>query len=1071
MRILNNFCIIIFTLLVHRFRYSLYILPSFFYFINHAESTSVTLGIDWGEEFVEASIAFRGHRPDILLTGTGSRKFENAVYLLGDTRLFDKEASSFSVKDPSKTLQKSAHLLGVPFTSNSKWSRVSTLKASEVVETLKKNNVPFHWDYTPYEFGVSKDGQLHLKVLKDSMVGLEEATGHFFNHLKHVALEKLLSLKAIESYDSNVEMLAVISIPCNYTQNQRKALVFAAESAGLKVVDLVHGISAAAWFHTLEMPPGTRKIMYYDLGSFGANVGVVEAKVPPPKSKEFPQIRTLSCVTYPGIGGRQHDLLLAEYLRNKFEREHDLKLMPGNPKSLQKLLKNSNKAKMKLSLSNSASVEVDNLVKNKHLNAKVTRSEFDKLLEPVLKELHVPINMALEKANLKFSDLDSVEMLGGAWRVPSVTAKLSEIVKPLQLGFHLNAEESIAMGCGYLAAAHNPFFRMKKMELFDNAVFDYVLHVKGPDLDKRVTLYKSVDKINSSKIVKVNTVNNFNVTIYETSNPNEPSSEVKVLDYKIKGVDDLLSKHKNDMLAQVTLSFKTENGLISLNKVLAKPVKKALDTSKSDTTKSETLKSDTTDSTHEDTSSPESKKESETKKTSDATDSGYESSDSEEPSGPERPEDKSPESDSSESSKKVDETHKTPEGDSSAGEFPKDTDKTVDDLKDKTTESSSEQTDLKDKEKDTSQSQTNASSETTTETSDSKQDKTTVDQKDAKKEDKKEEDKTKDSKKEDKTKDSKKEDKTKDSKKEDKTKDSKKDSKTTQDQKDKSPKEPVDDSVNLEFVDNTVNVYHLKKLHESKNNIQLLVNKDKAAIERSQLKNRLESTLYKYKGVLKSDDFKSACKPNEEQTLTEKVKFLMDWFDENSYSATSETLNKHLDELNGLGTPIYNRMNNNLNRESLVKFGDDNFSELQERLNKLLEEKPFLKDQNASLDLFNNNVSWWEQVKKDQANLPLHEDGLFDSTTIKTKLDVSKLVLKNLESILPPEPPKVTPETPTPQPDATSQPDTSTPKPETPVEPTPETSDSTQKPSEDAKQASDTPEPQPEDKTEKHPEL
>ncbi|XP_954287.1 HSP70 chaperone, putative [Theileria annulata] len=1039
MTILNNFCIIIFILLVRRFRHSLYILPSFFYFVNHCESTSVTLGIDWGEEFVEASIAFRGHRPDILLTGTGSRKFENAVYLLGDTRLFDKEASSFSVKDPTKTLQKSAHLLGVPFTSNSKWSRISTLKASEVAETLKKNNVPFHWDYTPYEFGVSKDGQLHLKVLKDSMVGLEEATGHFFNHLKYVALEKLLSLKAIDSFDSNVEMLAVISIPCNYTQNQRKALVFAAESAGLKVVDLVHGISAAAWFHTLEMSPGTRKIMYYDLGSYGANVGVVEAKVPPRKSKEIPHIRTLSCVTYPGIGGRQHDLLLAEYLRNKFETENDLKLMPGNPKSLQKLLKNSNKAKMKLSLSNSASVEVDNLVKNKHLNVKVTRSEFDKLLEPVLKELHVPINMALEKANLKFSDLDSVEMLGGAWRVPSVTAKLSEIVNPLRLGFHLNAEESIAMGCGYLAAAHNPFFRMKKIELFDNAVYEYVLHVKGPDLDKRVTLYKPIDRINNAKKVKVNTVNNFNVTIYETSDPNDPSSEVKVLDYKIKGVDDLLSKHKNDMLAQVTLSFKTENGLISLNKVFAKPVKKAPETPKTETSKSDT------DPSHEEASGPESKTESETK-TSDGTDSGYESDGSQETSEPEKPQDKSLD-DEPESAKKPDEASKTTEGETSVGEFAKDTDKNLD-LK-PSSEPGSEDTDLKDKDQETPESQTKVSSETTPGTGDLNDDKST-DQKDENKLDDQKDKSTTDQ--------------------EDKSATEQKDKTSEQkdkmsEQKDKTTKEPTDDHVNLEFVDNTVNVYHDKKLNESKNNIQLLVNKDKATIERSQLKNRLESTLYKYKGVLKSDDFKSACKPNEEETLSEKVKSLLEWFDENSYSATSEVLNKHLDELNNLGNPIYTRMNNNLNRESVVKFGDDNFNELHERLNKLLEEKPFLKDQNASLDLFNNNFSWWDQVKKDQASLPLHEDGLFDLPMIKTKLDICRLVLRNLESIPPPVEPKETSDETSPQPDSTTA------QPDTPGESTPEPSEPTQTPSTDTKEVPDAVYSQPEIETEKHSEL
>ncbi|UKK00327.2 HSP70 chaperone [Theileria orientalis] len=1060
----TRFCILNYTSLSYRIKILLIVFVLFFNLSQFTNCTTVTLGIDWGEEYVEASIAFRGHRPDILLTGTGSRKFENAVYLLGDTRLFDKEASSFALKDPSKTLQKSAHLLGIPFASNSKWTRMSTVKASDVVETLKKNNVSFHWDYTPYEFGVSKDGQLHLKVLKDSMVGLEEATAHFFNHLKNVALDKLVSVKAIESHDSKVEIMAVISIPCNYTQNQRRALVFAAESAGLKVVDLVHGITAAAWFNTLEMGPGTKKILYYDLGSSGANVGIVEARVPPPKSKDYPQIRTLSCVTYPGIGGRQHDLLLAEYLRDKFESDNNVKLMPGNPRSLQKLLKSVNKAKMKLTLSETASVEVDNLVKNKHLNFKLTRSDYDKLLDPVLQKLSEPLNMALREANLKLSDLDSIEMLGGAWRVPSVTMKLSESVKPLHLGFHLNAEESIAMGCGYLAAAHNPFFRMKKIELYDNAVFEYVLHVKGPDLDKRVTLYKSGDRINHSKVVKVNTTNSFNLSIYENYTDSEAKSgegsdktdksdksdktdksdkssthtertgkqskgskvdisdstpmDVKVLDYKVTGVEDMLLSQKKDRVAQVSLTFKTENGVIRLIKVSGKPVKKHgdkklnktmydLSTSEHTFSNLEDLKNKGMDQEAEgldDSVTTESQVAEDTEGT---TESPSEVSDVEHPPSEDdaletgasahtpgtTPSTTPGTTPSAKSTDHASEKHgvhedKHEHSEASTGKASSGDAGTEDPGAGagSTTTTATGTTADKD---DTTQSGASADKDATTQSSVSAdKDATTQSSVSADKEPGKDGDKEHEGTKSDHKKDATKE----------------KDEKTTKESlKEKLMSKLNEDQVDLQFVDNTMDLYHDNKLKETMKNIETLVIRDKLAQERSHLKNKLESMLYKYKGVLRSEDFKAACKPNEEQMLSEKVKSLLEWFDEHSYKATLETFKKHLEELNELGTPIYRRMDNNVNRESLVKSTDAEFAELQEKLTQLLSEKPFLNDNATTLEMFRNNVAWWEQIKEDQAKLPLFEEGLFDHTTVKSKVDLNRMLLKNLQQIQPPQ--------------------------------------------------------------------
>ncbi|AFZ80058.1 DnaK family member protein [Theileria equi strain WA] len=536
--------------------------------ISCCSATTATLGIDWGEEFVKVSIAFRGHRPDILLTSSGSRKFQNVVYLSGETRLFDKEASAYVLRDPARTLQKSAHILGVPFQGLS-LSKSNAVNPTEVVETFRKNDISFNWDYTPYEFAVAEDGQLQLKLLKDANVSVEEVYAHFFNHIKDVALEKLHSVKIIDSLDSKAELLAVISVPCNYTQNQRKAIAFAAESAGLKVVDLVHGITAAALLHSLEMQPGTKKVLFYDMGSSAANVGVVEIFVPSTgkgAGRKNPYIKTLSCVTVPGVGGRHHDHLLSEHLREAFEKEHSLKLMPAYPKSVQKLARAVNKAKTTLSISTSTNMEVENLVPDKTLKAgTITRDLFDQLLQPIVNKLDEPVPKALELAGVKMEEVDAVELIGGSWRVPVIQKKIAETVTPHQLGFHLNAEESVAMGAGYLGAAHNPFFRMKKVDIMDNSVFDYVLHiVSGKDankaIDKKVVLHSHSSKLSATKTVKLKSHFDLEVELFEGG--------VSIAHYNVSGIESLLKDHP-DKVAEVSLVFKANLGIIKLDQTFA----------------------------------------------------------------------------------------------------------------------------------------------------------------------------------------------------------------------------------------------------------------------------------------------------------------------------------------------------------------------------------------------------------------------------------------------------------------------------------------------------------------------
>ena len=72
-------------------------------------------------------------------------------------------------------------------------------------------------------------------------------------------------------------------------------------------------------------------------------------------------------------------------------------------------------------------------------------------------------------ANMKLSDVHSVELLGGGIRVPSVKKQLEDYFKSskLELGQHLNGDEAMALGASFRAANLSTSFRVRKVGIAD----------------------------------------------------------------------------------------------------------------------------------------------------------------------------------------------------------------------------------------------------------------------------------------------------------------------------------------------------------------------------------------------------------------------------------------------------------------------------------------------------------------------------------------------------------------------------------------------------------------------------
>lgn len=74
---------------------------------------------------------------------------------------------------------------------------------------------------------------------------------------------------------------------------------------------------------------------------------------------------------------------------------------------------------------------------------------------------------SIDKADITKSDIHSVEVIGGASRIPLIGKILREFFDPIEVGSHINGDESMAFGAALRAANLSIAFRVKQLHFYD----------------------------------------------------------------------------------------------------------------------------------------------------------------------------------------------------------------------------------------------------------------------------------------------------------------------------------------------------------------------------------------------------------------------------------------------------------------------------------------------------------------------------------------------------------------------------------------------------------------------------
>jgi len=106
-------------------------------------------------------------------------------------------------------------------------------------------------------------------------------------------------------------------------------------------------------------------------------------------------------------------------------------------------------------------------------NCVLTSDELAEMTSNLLDRLEGPLVRALTEANIKASDLDTVQIVGGGTRVAAVKRRLAKILDldanatNCGCGTTLNADEAVARGCALMSAILSPRFKVLPYEVIE----------------------------------------------------------------------------------------------------------------------------------------------------------------------------------------------------------------------------------------------------------------------------------------------------------------------------------------------------------------------------------------------------------------------------------------------------------------------------------------------------------------------------------------------------------------------------------------------------------------------------
>lgn len=241
---------------------------------------------------------------------------------------------------------------------------------------------------------------------------------------------------------------AVVTVPAYFDETRRKSTMDAGYIAGLDVLDIINEPTAAAIAYGFQL--GRREpeeagreriIMVYDLGGGTFDITIMRLA-----GNDYLTLATDGDVK---LGGRDWDQRLMDYATEAFLRQYGLDPREES-NTAGRLWRECEDAKHTLSQRISTQIACD--YQGHAMRVEVTREQFEDMTRDLLERTSFTTTQTLAAAELEWSDIDSVLLVGGSSRMPAVVTMLEQLTgHPLDTS--ISPDEAVAHGAAIHAGA------------------------------------------------------------------------------------------------------------------------------------------------------------------------------------------------------------------------------------------------------------------------------------------------------------------------------------------------------------------------------------------------------------------------------------------------------------------------------------------------------------------------------------------------------------------------------------------------------------------------------------------
>nr|XP_045598066.1 hypoxia up-regulated protein 1-like isoform X2 [Procambarus clarkii] len=511
-------------------------------FILSGGSDAVTImSIDFGSEWMKVAVVAPGVPMEIALNKESKRKTPASISFRNGERSFEDAALTNGIRFPPTNFFYLLDLLG---------------------KKVDNPVVKLHQERFPY-YNIEADPERGTVVFR-----YDEETTYTVEELVAQLLEYARDL-AVAHTDQRIKD-CVITVPPFFNQAERRAILTAADMAGLKVLSLMSSNAAVAlnygMFRRKEINATAQNILFYDMGASSTTATIASYQTIKTKERAYsetnPQVTMLGLGYDRSLGGLEMQLRLRDYLAVKF---NEVKKTPNDvlesPRAMAKLFKEAGRLAKVLSANSDHLSQVEGVLDEEDFKLMVKREEFEELCSDVFDRIRAPVDAALISAGMDISAIDQFIIVGGATRIPRVQSLLQEVWGK-ELGKNINADEAAAMGAVYRAADLGQGFKVKKFHVKEAIVFpievDFERQIENDDgstsmkVVKR-SLFALGNNYPQKKVMTFNKhISDFNFSVNYAENEHLSKSEVVAANVEnishvvASGVTAAFAKHQKE---------------------------------------------------------------------------------------------------------------------------------------------------------------------------------------------------------------------------------------------------------------------------------------------------------------------------------------------------------------------------------------------------------------------------------------------------------------------------------------------------------------------------------------------